>query len=68
LHVDLHAWDMRVLKGAKHRVDELKKGAWIFEERSYISESIADQKEILLTIELLLEQDEMHWVKRGRAN
>jgi hypothetical protein len=27
LHVDLHAWDMRVLKGAKHRVDELKKGA-----------------------------------------
>jgi hypothetical protein len=24
LHVDLHAWDMRVLR---HRVDELKKGA-----------------------------------------
>jgi hypothetical protein len=31
-------------------------------------ESLAEQKEILLKIELLLEQEELHWVQRGRAN
>ena len=31
-------------------------------------ESIAAQKEILLRLELLLEQEEIIWVQRARAN
>jgi hypothetical protein len=68
VHADLHDWDQRVLKRPKRRIDQLKMELEGLRRGPMSDESIADPKEILLKIELLLEQEGLHWVQRGRAN
>jgi hypothetical protein len=68
LHEALHAWDEQVLKKPNKR---LKKAQRELEKAmsgpiSDESETIAKEKAAL--IELLLEQEEIHWLQRSRAN
>jgi hypothetical protein len=68
VHRELHAWDRRELKVPRRRIDQLKSELEILRRGPITDESTAEQKEILLKIELLLDQEEIHWVQRGRAN
>jgi hypothetical protein len=68
VHDELYNCDKRVLKGPVKRIDQLKRELETLKRGPMSDESIADQKEILLKIELLLEQQELYWVQRGRAN
>jgi hypothetical protein len=68
VHDELHNWDKRVLKDPVKRIDQLKRELETLKRGPLSDESTADQKEILLKIELLLEQQELYWVQRGRAN
>ena len=53
--------DKRELKGPRKRIHELKKELELLRRGPISDESTADQKEILYKIELLLEQEELHW-------
>ena len=60
--------DKRELKGPRKRIHELEKELELLRRGPILDESTADQKQILYKIELLLEQEELHWLQRGRAN
>jgi hypothetical protein len=68
MHSSLHAWDKRILKKPKRRLckaqRELQKA--LDGPTSDENEEIAKEKANL--IELLLEQDEIYWAQRSRAN
>lgn len=68
VHDDLHAWDREVLKKPVYRMKKLKRELEKVRRGPLTDESIAAQKEILLRLELLLEQEEIFWVQRARAN
>jgi hypothetical protein len=68
VHRDLHAWDHRELKVLRHRIDQLKRELEVLRRGPLTNVSRAKQKEILLKIELLLDQEEIRWIQRGRAN
>ena len=68
LHGALHAWDASVLgkpkrrlKKAQQELENAMKGTMSVE-----NETIAKEKAEL--IEILLEQEEVHWLQRSRAN
>ena len=67
VHANLHQWDKDVLKGPKKRVGELKKELEKFRCGDLSPNSIARQKEILLLLENIMEQEEIFWLQRGRA-
>jgi ribosome-binding protein aMBF1 (putative translation factor) len=62
VHDDLHAWDREVLKKPVQHMKKLKRELEILRHGPLIDESLAAQKEILLRLELLLEQEEITWV------
>jgi hypothetical protein len=68
VHGDMHVWDRDVLKKPAQRMKKLKKELEIFRRGPLTDESIAAQKEIFLRLEFLLEQEEIIWVQRARAN
>ncbi|XP_073363566.1 uncharacterized protein [Aegilops tauschii subsp. strangulata] len=68
VHTELHKWDREVLKRPKKRMAALKAELEDLRRDPAIDAAIGRQKEILLVIENLLEQEEMEWVQRGRAN
>uniref|UniRef100_A0A8R7RBD3 Endonuclease/exonuclease/phosphatase domain-containing protein n=1 Tax=Triticum urartu TaxID=4572 RepID=A0A8R7RBD3_TRIUA len=68
MNVDLHIWDRDILIGPKKRINKLKKELEKLRRGPINAESQARQKEILVTIENLLEQEEIYWLHRGRAN
>ncbi|XP_039797761.1 uncharacterized protein LOC120662746 [Panicum virgatum] len=68
VHEDLHVWDQEVLKRPVQRIKKLKRELEHLRRGPISEESTAAQKEILLRIELLLEQEELEWVQRARAN
>jgi len=68
VHDDLHAWDHEVLKKPAQRMKKLKRELESLGHGPLTDESLAAQKEILLRLELLLEQEEIIWVQRARAN
>jgi hypothetical protein len=68
VHKDMHVWDREVLKKPAQHMKKLKRELEILRCGSLTDESIAAQKEILLRLELLLEQEEIIWVQRARAN
>ena len=65
---DLHIWDREVLRGPKQRIKKLKKELEKIRRGPVNVDSQARQKEILVLIENLLEQEEIYWVQRGCAN
>ena len=60
--------DREVLKKPAQHTKKLKKELENLRSAPMTDESIAAQKEIQLRLELLLEQDEIIWVQRARAN
>lgn len=68
VHADLHAWDRDVLKKPVQRMKKLRRDLEKLRRGPMSDESTAAQKEILLQLELLLEQEEIVWVQRARAN
>ena len=68
VHEDLHTWDREVLKAPVRRLKKLKKELEKVRRSPMTNENLARQKELLLNIELLLEQEEIYWVQRARAN
>jgi hypothetical protein len=68
MHAALHAWDHRVLKKPKRR---LLKAQWELEKAMngpMNNDNETKAKEMANLIELLLEQDEVYWAQRSRAN
>jgi hypothetical protein len=68
LHSSLHAWDSEIqqqpkkrLRAAQRKLERAMAGPFSAE-----NETVAREQAAL--IELLLEQDEMHWMQRSRAN
>jgi len=68
VHEDLHVWDREVLKKPVQRMKKLKRDLERLRRGPMTEESAAAQKEILLRIELLLEQEELKWVQRQEQN
>jgi hypothetical protein len=68
VHNDLHKWDRETLKQPVHRIKRLKKELENLRRGPITDETIAQQKEVLLWLEFLLEQEEIFWVQRARAN
>jgi len=68
VHNDLHVWDRELLKKPAQRMKKLKRKLERWRRGPLMDESLAAQKEILLRLELLLEQEEFFWVQRARAN
>jgi hypothetical protein len=68
VHADMHEWDKNVLKKPAQRMKKLKQELETLRWGPMTDASLAAQKEILLRLELLLEQEEIIWVQRARAN
>ncbi|XP_072146497.1 uncharacterized protein [Setaria viridis] len=68
VHSDLHEWDRKVLKKPVQRMKKLRRKLEVLKQGSQTDEFLSAQKEILLQIELQLEQEEIYWVQRARAN
>ena len=68
VHEELHTWDQKVLKGPTYRIKKLQKELERVRRGPLTEDSVAAQKEILVRLELLLEQEELTWIQRARAN
>ena len=60
VHNDLHIWDREVLKKPVHRMKKLKRELERLRRGPLTDDSLVAQKEILLRLELLLEQEEIY--------
>ncbi|XP_021321426.1 uncharacterized protein LOC110437330 [Sorghum bicolor] len=65
---ELHEWDRKVLKKPVQRMKKLRRKLEELKKGEQTVEAVNAQKEILLQIELQLEQEEIYWVQRARAN
>jgi hypothetical protein len=61
-------WDKEVLQKLVQHIKKLRRELENLKRGPLTDESIAAQKEILLQLELHLEQKEIYWVQRARAN
>jgi hypothetical protein len=68
VHEELHTWDRQVLKGPVNQLKNLKRELERCRRGQLTDENLATQKELLLWIELLLEQEEIVWVQCARMN
>ena len=68
VHEELHTWDQKVSKGPVYRIKNLQKDLERVRRGPQMDDSIAAQKEILVWLELLMEQEELTWIQRARAN
>ena len=68
VHEDLHVWDRRVLKGPVFRIKKIQKELGALRTGPLTDDSVAAQKELLVRLELLMEQEELIWVQRAHAN
>jgi len=68
VHHDLHDWDRNILKKPVQRMKKLKRDLEAVRRGPLTDEAIAAEKEFLLRLELLMEQEEITWVQRARAN
>jgi hypothetical protein len=68
VHDELHVWDRKVLKGLTNRIKKMKKELESLRRGPLTDDNVVAQKELLVGLELLLEQEELTWVQRARAN
>lgn len=68
VHAELHIWDRDEMEKPVQRIKKLKRDLENLRRGPMTDESIAAQKEVLLCLELLLEQEEIFWVQRAKAN
>jgi len=60
VHVELHRWDKELLKRPSMRIKALEKDLEQLRRGPMNDNNIAAQKEVMIRIELLLEQEEIH--------
>ena len=65
VHEELHQWDKEVLKRSPARIKALQKDLERLRRELMNEANSAAQKEVMIKIELLLEQEEIHWVQRA---
>lgn len=68
VHEELHVWDKKVLKGPFNRIKKMQKELEEIRMGPLTHDSIAAQKELLVRLELLMEQEELTCLQRARAN
>ena len=68
VHAALHTWDREELKVPARKLKKLKRELERCRRGPMTDENLAEQKELLLRIELILEQEEIYWVQRARGN
>lgn len=68
VHADLHAWDRNTLKGPKKRISKLKRELEKLKAGPLNSDTRSRQKEVQVLLENILDQEELYWLQRGRAN
>ena len=68
VHEELHVWDREVLKGPVNKLKKLKRELEKRRRGPLSDDNLAAQKELLLRVELLLEQEELIWVQHARLN
>ena len=68
VHEALHRWDREILKGPRRRLRDLQTELNTVMAGPLTDEAVAQQKEIQLKMENLLEQEELYWIQRGRVN
>lgn len=68
VHADLHDWDRNVLKSPKKRIRKLKKELEKLRLGPNTLESRARLREVQVLLENLMDQEELYWIQRGRAN
>jgi hypothetical protein len=68
MHSSLHEWDNDILKKPKKRLKTSQRKLERAMQGPLTEENETIAKEQSALIELLLEQDEVHWMQRSRAN
>jgi hypothetical protein len=68
MHSVLHAWDSQVLRKLEHCLRKAQRELEKAMNGPISNESEAKAKEMANLIKLLLEQDEIYWAQRSRAN
>ena len=68
VHEELHVWDKKVLKGPTNRIKKMQKELEELWRVPLTDDSIAAQKELLVRLELLMEQEELTWIQHACAN
>lgn len=67
VHEELHKWDKEVLKKPKKRMSELKKELERLRRGPMTDANTKSQKEIMVRLQLMLEQEEIYWMQRARV-
>ena len=68
LHGSLHEWDKQFLKRPKKRIRKAQRELEQALNGPMNDENEAKAKEQAALVEILLEQEEVHWLQRARAN
>jgi hypothetical protein len=68
MHEALHAWDRSILKKPKRRLRDAQRKLENAMNGPLTEENENLAKEMASLVELLLEQEEMHWFQRSRSN
>jgi hypothetical protein len=68
LHGMLHAWDTSINKEPRRKLREAQRDLDKTMSGPIDEENETKAKELATVIELLLEQDEIHWLQRSKAN
>ena len=68
MHKVLHDWDRNILKSPKHRLRKAQRAMDTAMNGPMNSENESVAKEMADLIEMLLEQEEIQWMQRSRAN
>jgi hypothetical protein len=68
VHSELHEWDRKVLKAPQKKVKDLTKELDQLLNGPMDEDTTQRQKEITRQIEVALEQEEVHYMQRSRAN
>lgn len=68
VHVDLHDWDRNILKGPKKRISKLKRELERLKIGPLNPGTRSCQKEVRVLLKNILDQEELYWLQRGRAN
>jgi aminoglycoside phosphotransferase len=68
LHGVLHEWDANVLQNPRKRLKKAQQKLEKAMNRPMNNDNEAVAKEMVELIDLLLEQEETHWMQRSRAN
>ena len=61
VHEELHNWEKEVLKNPMKRMSDLKRELERLRRGPMTDANIEFQKEIMVRLELMLEQKEIHW-------